>query len=69
LNETPSFWVGDLTARENGVSFSLSGCLFDFADVLADAPDAILPVGGKVASVIVGSRRDFKIAIMLLNSN
>jgi hypothetical protein len=61
-----SFWVGDVSVRENALSFSVAGCVFDFSDVPADAPDAVLPFGGRVVSGIVGSRLDFKIAMMLL---
>jgi hypothetical protein len=64
--ESLGFWVGDFATRENALSFSVAECAFDFGDVSADAPDAVIPLGDRVLSGIVGSRRDFKIAIMLL---
>jgi hypothetical protein len=67
--ETVNFWIGAI-ASGNGISFSLTGCRFDFGDVPADAPDAVIPVlGGTVESGLMGTRgTDFKIAIMLLKS-
>ena len=64
--EQVSFWI-DGKVDKDAVGFLLTDCRFDFGDVPPDAPDAVLPVGGKVESGLVGVRDDFKIAILLLN--
>ena len=63
--EQATFWIG-ATPGKTAIGFLLAGCRFRFGDVPTDAPDAFLPVGGKVESGLIGTRKDFEIAILLL---
>jgi hypothetical protein len=66
--ENVIFSIGTLSDN-NSIGFSLAGCRFRFGDVPSDAPDSTLPTGGQVESGIIGTRRDFEIAILLLRQH
>jgi hypothetical protein len=59
------FWIGG-AVDQDGIGFLVASCRFEFEDVPLDAPDSLLPVGAKVESGLVGTRDNFKIAILAL---